>query len=273
MMTLFLNVLKKLALLLVFLLALCIILFFGYIFVEQFDVIFYSDERNDWGAIGNYFGGTVGTVASLCGFIVLVITLNVNQKEFRKQAAVIQKQRFEDSFFALLEQHNRTLERILSDSGEKTPLGSDNSIQSLIAGLKRVGNRKSLGFHAGSLSSAKMTLLAHDPRLNQYFRILYQILKFIATECPDTTLGNFEISFFSKTKSSKSEKFYSNIVRACMPANFYYLLAINCYAENEKDQYYLYKLLIERYEFLEHMSIAASLNQSEILLHKICECP
>lgn len=57
--------------------------------------------------------------------------------------------------------------------------------------------------------------------------------------------------------------FYSNIVRAFLIEDLYYLLAINCYAVQESDQFMTYRRLIERYKFLEHINLSIRLDEKE----------
>ena len=246
-----------------------------------------STTRTDWGVMGDFFGGTLNPIFSLLGLVMLLVTLFQNQTELElsrielresnqaltAQAATLEKQRFEDTFFALLDQLNRVLERLLSEKVRYDHAGKPSEVSSPVATLKRDligGDYQRLTPWEISLPEAKKALLAHDPLLNQYFRILYQVLKFVATNSPDTALrAPFVTSALESTNASATEKFYANLARSFVPENVYYLLAVNCFAQADSDPYYPYKLLVERYEFLEHMPLVIPENQNRSLIEQM----
>ncbi|MGR6805152.1 putative phage abortive infection protein [Sphaerotilus natans] len=245
--------------------------------------------RADWGVMGDFFGGTLNPILSFLGLVMLLVTLIQNQKELElsrnelrestaalaAQATTLERQRFEDTFFSLLDQLNRLLERLLEERVQYGTFdGRPSQKYSIVEELKCNligGGYWSFDPRIRKAPDAKVTLLAHDPLLNQYFRILYQILKFVATGAPDSTLSDFAVSKMRATSASMSEKFYSNLVRSFVPENVYYLLAINCYATEENDPYYSYKLLVERYAFLEHMPLRVPENQNQDLVTAIVD--
>jgi uncharacterized membrane protein len=245
-----------------------------------------GDERSHWGAMGDFFGGLLNPVFSLLGLVLLLVTLIQNHKELElsraelkassaaltSQANTLEKQRFEDTFFALLDQLNRTLERALAAQVSYDSDGRAKSNESAVDSLKD----KLIGgmYHAifeqlGTLREAKRELLSHSPVVNQYFRILYQVLKYVAVSAPGTTLKEFTAPNLEATRASSSEKFYSNIVRAFVPENVYYLLAVNCWSEDRHDTYYPYKLLVERYGFFEHMILSVQKHQNRTLIEEM----
>ncbi len=59
---------------------------------------------------------------------------------------------------------------------------------------------------------------------------------------------------------------YSNIVRSFLSYDATQLLAINCYCANSSDTYWNFKLLIERYSFLEHMPFKIKENDHVLLV-------
>jgi hypothetical protein len=71
---------------------------------------------------------------------------------------------------------------------------------------------------------------------------------------PGSLIGkSFESDKIENEPISEDEKTYSNIVRAVIGVDVTQLLSINCYCTGPEDTYLKYKLLIERYAFLEHM--------------------
>lgn len=244
--------------------------------------------RSEWGAMGDFFGGILNPIFSFLGLVMLLATLVQNQKELElsrnelkestaalaAQATTLERQRFEDTFFSLLDQLNRILgdllaERVQYDSLDGKPSQQHSIVEQVKSNL--IGGSYFIppDDYVSTMPDAKEKLLAHDPLLNQYFRILYQLLKFISVGAPGSTLPDFSVRAMTATSASPSEKFYSNIVRSFVPENVYYLLAINCYAVEESDTYYLYRLLIERYSFLEHMPLRLPNHQNQALLNAI----
>jgi uncharacterized membrane protein len=222
-------------------------------------------DRGEWGALGDLFGGLLNPFFALLGLIMLLVTLFQNQKELylsrkefaesanalKSQADTLEKQRFEDTFFSLLDQHNIALTNILQDQTHF----DDEGKQSSTVGMAE--SRRVYFFGGGSyyplienflgLKSSRNKLFKENYKIHQYFRILYQVLKFINTNCPSQSED--------RTLCTPEEKLYSNITRSLLSEDVYLLLAINCACEDNEDTFYKYRELIERYSFLEHMPI------------------
>lgn len=231
-----------------------------------------SSNAADWGTFGDFIGGTLNPIFSLLALFALLATIALQnhemeltrtelqraaaaqertQKELAEQAHTLKKQKFEDTFFSLLDQLNLVLNNLTEyKSNTKT-----NRIEDIVLYFFGFEGRK-YSRHCITLSASKPDLLTKNQILNQYFRILYQILKFIAVNCDNTTLtGEFSSQSIMENNSSKNELFYSNIVRSFITEDLYYLLAINCYAASNNDQYMTYRRLIERFHFLEHINL------------------
>ena len=239
--------------------------------------------------MGDFFGGTLNPILSFLGLVMLLVTLIQNQKELElsrnelrestsalaAQATTLERQRFEDTFFSLLDQLNRLLERLFAKRVSCGAFGDkgkqQDSIVEQLNGNLIGGSFMPFDDRICKVPDAKAVLLAYDPLLNQYFRILYQVLKFVAISAPGSNLSNFSVCELRTTSASISEKFYSNLVRSFVPENVFYLLSINCYATGESDPYYCYKLLIERYAFLEHMPLRVADNQNQTLITAIVD--
>lgn len=224
-----------------------------------------STSNTDWGVFGDFVGGTLNPVLSFLGLIALLLTIVLQSKELEstrvelERAASAQentervlkeqsntqiKQQFEGTFFSLLEQHNKLLEKLSTPNGRWIEMRSDLDMTRGAVFAENVAN----------LASAKERLESKNELCGHYFRVLYQLLKFIATNCPDGKIGSeFNPSKIQNTPLSGEEKMYSNIVRSFLGYNITQLLAINCFCTSKDDSYWKYKLLIERYELLEHM--------------------
>ncbi|NLA01618.1 hypothetical protein GTA07_14655 [Rhodococcus hoagii] len=238
----------------------------------------FSNENSDWGTFGDFLGGTLNPIFGFLSLIALLLTIVLQSKELEstrielersasaqekteaalnKQSDTQVKQQFENTFFSLLDQHNKALEKISTPTGKYTDGQSDLDMVRLSVFSERNSN----------LQDAKNSLEKHNGVCGHYFRVLYQVLKFIATNVPDGNIGSeFNQDTISKYKLAPSEKMYSNIVRSFLSYDATQLLAINCYCANSSDTYWNFKLLIERYSFLEHMPFRIKENDHVLLV-------
>ncbi|WP_236181810.1 putative phage abortive infection protein [Pseudomonas sputi] len=265
---------KWLAWILVFATAVVIVVFTFY-FIEFNGKL--SSKHADWGTFGDFIGGTLNPLLSFLGLIALLLTIVLQSKELEstrkelarstsaqqkseaalsEQAKTQIKQQFEGTFFSLLDQHNKTLDKISIPTGKWTNGKSDIDIV-----------RQAVFYSsAANLIEAKNNLESKNGLCGHYFRSLYQILKFIATNVPDSTIGtNFNEDTIKESALSASEKMYSNIVRSFLNYDTTQLLAIYCYC-SPTDTYWKFKLLLERYAFLEHMPFEIDNHSNKLLL-------
>ena len=224
-----------------------------------------SGSQEVWGQFGDFIGGTLNPLLSFFGLIALLVTialqskelelsrkeLKLTRKELKKSAAAQNeikntqiRQQFENTFFALLNQHNQILEKLPIDD----ILQKLNSIINM-----RLDPPKKFDLLDGINSKFKEEYKLHG----HYFRVLYQLLKFIALNIPEP-----EIKIYSLGKNtqpfipSTDEKMYSDMVRAFLSSDVVLLLAINCYCSKEDDDIYCgYKWLVEHYSFFEHLQL------------------
>lgn len=222
-----------------------------------------SLDSSVWGSFGDFIGGILNPLMALLAFYWLTQSVLIQKRELQdtknalvsssesqqQQVMTQEKKRFEDTFFSLLEQHNNVLEKL-----EHTFVIGNRVSQSNIARIKNSlstskGNKSILDvkdeFHKN-----------HNPVCGHYFRILYQLLKLIATNLPNSSISkNFLIDEIKEKSVTVEEKIYSNILRSFLSYDMTKVLAINCICDSSTDTYYKYKLLIERYNFLEHMPL------------------
>lgn len=246
-----------------------------------------SEQRDAWGQMGDFFGGMLNPIFSFLGLIFLLVTIYQNQRELNlsrlelkeskdaleDQAITLKKQKFEDTFFSLLDQLNRALEKISEEKSDQ-----DSSYINILT-IKYIGRLPNSLFLTNMyhLRGAKDQFINENQHINQYFRILYQLLKFIATKCNNTSLKEvFSSLTIKNSDASPEELFYSNIVRAFIIEDLHYLLAINCYASDDDDQFMTYRRLLERYRFLEHMNLKYAFSNRNsginyLLIHDIVE--
>lgn len=236
-----------------------------------------SADHDKWGEFGDFFGGTVNPLLSFFSLIALLLTIAIQSKEqerslisqkrtegyLEEQKANQAKQQFERTFFSLLDQHNNILEKISARNSYYSNNGSD---------LNQVSQWVFCGASGPvtSLQAAKKALERKNSLCGHYFRNLYQILKFVAIYHPHSKIGRkFLADDISNATVGDDEKMYSNIVRSFLSYEVTQLLAVNCYCESNEDIYWKYKLLVERYELLEHMPFYVEGKENSILVQTI----
>ncbi|HCH1528234.1 TPA: hypothetical protein NKQ35_000625 [Vibrio parahaemolyticus] len=217
-----------------------------------------STDSSLWGTFGDFVGGILNPIIAFLAFYWLTRSVIIQKTELaatqkvlaetekatKDQAITQEKKRFEDTFHSLLSQLNTisqqiTHEHVLREKPKASKLTTLH--QSVIS-------------NSGELKVAIKRMKAQDSHCSHYFRVLYQILMFIAMkhdfECPPESFNKA-----MERKRTESEKFYSNIVRSFVDMEATRLLAINCAVTDETDSYYKYRQLVERYEFLEHIRV------------------
>lgn len=220
----------------------------------------FSEKQSEWADFGNYVGGTITPIISFFALLALLYTIKIQSIELlktttqlSKQSEILDQQKFESTFFSLLDQHNKVFDKLQSlESKKYTDIFDEVLSQSKI-------------------SSARKKLEENNMYCGHYFRTLYQLLKFIATNVQREEKDNhfkWSTEDLKTVPVADNEKMYSNIVRGFLDYDTVQILAINCACEDIKDSYYKYRLLLERYAFLEHMPFKTSAGTENILLMK-----
>lgn len=252
-------------------------LFVGIVFYNYFhhfnDSPFHNQEYA--GQFGDYIGGTLNPILTFFSLIALLWTIGIQSRDLEltreelrrsakaqeatkevlnRQSETLARQQFESTFFSLLDQHNKALEPLTTINPGDT--------------RNRIGRILRLSLHkATDLESAKETLESHNYACGHYFRILYHLLKFIATNTPGSTVGPaFATDKIQNEPPSDDEKMYSNIVRSFLGYEITQLLSINCYCKDDNDTYWNHRLLIERYAFFEHMPFEVNNIEHPVLM-------
>ena len=239
---------------------LCIAVFGYTTFTEQSQSI----SNGSWDKVAAFFNNVGAPIVALMSYLALLYTLHQQNKshtlsleelaltrkelsdstlaqkmqadtlklQLKEAQAAAKRERFDSTFYSLLDQHNSVLDILRNED--------------LTQGNKSL-KKEFEELHRNALYC-------------RYFRLLYQVLKFIAVE--HSTEESLNQSIFRPSVKNE-EKFYSNIVRSMLPDHVLYWLAVNCYCPlGESDPYILYKKLITRYKFLEHLTLAdGDLNQ------------
>lgn len=223
-----------------------------------------SLETGVWGAFGDFIGGLLNPIVGLFAFYWLTQSVLIQKTELSEtkqalidssasqlqQSITQEKKRFEDTFFALLDQHNKVLEQLNLKKHERMGTMLFSTLELAERDVLDAKNLFSIKESRGILHRKYNTECGH------YFRVLYQILKLIAVNCPNSNITRgFTVYELVNVPVTEEEKFYSNILRSFLGYNVTKLVAINSACEGENDSYFKYRMLIERYSFLEHMPI------------------
>ena len=215
----------------------------------------WSVDPATWGAFGDFIGGILNPFVAGCALYWLTRSIRIQRAELvatkkelaesrlaqQNQASTLERQRFEGTFFSLIDQHNKLLEKLTATNSENNYARSD--AEKLITAI----------FHNGfSLVEAKRSMEQSEREHGHYFRVLYQLLKFIAVKFSNGISEKMTPEEILSVPVQSDEKFYANIVRSFINIDIAQLLAINCYCDQE-NSFWKYKCLLERYEFLEHM--------------------
>lgn len=240
-----------------------------------------SLDNADWGTFGDFIGGILNPIFGFLGLIALLWTINLQIKELeatrqelentrqelaraakaqensevllRAQTITQTKQQFENTFFSLLGQHNDSLNTI-----SEMMRSHDNGIYMALM---------------NNIKDANKELKRYDSLWGGYFRILYQLLKFLFLNYPDSSVSKKENKNRSFTNEEiqanidSNEKMYANMIRSFLNHSVTQVLAVNCYFEKDYNETYIqYKLLLERYSFLEHMPFTYNDNEVQALI-------
>ncbi|EJL6321731.1 hypothetical protein NMR54_003169 [Vibrio cholerae] len=219
----------------------------------------FSSSQADWASFGSYIGGTLGAVFAFLSFLGLLYTIHIQRRELdvaidalqksasaqESQAEITEVQKFENTFYSLLEQHNSVLNNLKLKYPDFTK--HFNEI---------IKNTRECDFSKWALAYYQTEILK-DYEVSQYFRILYQLLKYVSKNNVNNKKREFSLQYLSDRASINSrydsEKMYASIVRSFVPVDLLPMLAINCIpTADEVNNLGLYWAILERYSFLEH---------------------
>ena len=260
------------------------------LYIAYFKNLSVTNDSATWGTFGDYLGGTLNPIISFLALIGLIYTIHQQAQEMQatreelKQAAEQQRQQveqqsrqseifnlqqFESTFFSLLEQHNKVVERI--------------EVESIYEELHNIYNKKidqiTTRKPSEELSNSHaIKSINQHYELKSYFNLLFQILKFISISLSKNSESNnsedlkITIKYFdadnkrSKEKLSHEyinpqERMYSDILRSFIPNIILKLLALNCLTidkfsrDNESKTLYNFQGLLNRYALLEQLQL------------------
>ena len=253
------------------------------LYIAYFKNLSVTNDSATWGTFGDYLGGTLNPIISFLALIGLLYTIHQQAQEMQatreelkqaaeqqhRQADIFNLQQFESTFFSLLEQHNKVVERIEVESiYEKLHNIYNKKIDQI---TKREPSEELSNSHA-------IKSINQHYELKSYFNLLFQILKFISISLSKNSESNnsedLKITikdFYSDSKISKDkisqkyinpqERMYSDILRSFIPSIILKLLALNCLTidkfsrDNESKTLYNFQGLLNRYALLEQLQL------------------
>ena len=253
------------------------------LYITYFKNLSITNDSATWGTFGDYLGGTLNPIISFLALIGLLYTIHQQAQEMQatreelkqaaeqqhRQADIFNLQQFESTFFSLLEQHNKVVERI--------------EVESIYEELHNIYNKKidqiTTRKPSEELSNSHaIKSINQHYELKSYFNLLFQILKFISISLSkNSKSNNSEDSkitikdFASDNKISKKklsqeyitpqERMYSDILRSFIPNHILKLLALNCLTidkfsqDNQLETLYNFQGLLSRYALLEQSQL------------------
>ena len=209
------------------------------LYIAYFKNLSVTNDSATWGTFGDYLGGTLNPIISFLALIGLLYTIHQQAQEMQatrdelertaeqqsRQSEIFNLQQFESTFFSLLEQHNKVVERI--------------EVESIYEELHNIYNKKidkiTTREPSEELSNSHaIKSINQHYELKSYFNLLFQILKFISISLSkNSESNNSEDSkitikdFDSDNKRSKEklsheyinpqERMYSDILRSFIP--------------------------------------------------------
>ncbi len=260
------------------------------LYIAYFKNLSVTNDSATWGTFGDYLGGTLNPIISFLALIGLLYTIHQQAQEMQatreelKQAAEQQRQQveqqsrqseifnlqqFESTFFSLLEQHNKIIEKI----DFYYFFNSIKSNYQILINTRDIIKEKPPKNLSNSYA-AEITNKNILNELKQYLNILFQILKFIAISLSKDTDNEQKINIkdfstdtaLSRDRISKKcinpqEKIYSDIIRSLLPNECLKFLALNCltidevYQNDELKTFYNLQGLLNRYALLELLQL------------------
>ena len=253
------------------------------LYISYFKNLSVTNDSATWGTFGDYLGGTLNPIISFLALIGLLYTIHQQAQEMqatreeleqaaeqqRRQSEIFNLQQFESTFFSLLEQHNKAVEKIEAES--------------IFEELHNIYNKKidqiTTRKPSEELSNSHaIKSINQHYELKSYFNLLFQILKFISISLSKNSESNNSEDlkmtikdFDADNKRSKEklsheyinpqERMYSDILRSFIPNIILKLLALNCLTidkfsrDNESKTLYNFQGLLNRYTLLEQLQL------------------
>ncbi|ENQ8053198.1 hypothetical protein ACEQ2M_000586 [Vibrio parahaemolyticus] len=226
-----------------------------------------SDVAGVLGTRGDYFGGLLNPVLAFVSLMALLYTIILQTKELSMTRRELEKtaEANEQQAKALAEQVYASKEAAEAQQLTAKQQQFDATFSTLLAEHSKVLSELAddpavlsvLRFKTDSYIEEPRRSVLGNAKLSKYYRVLYQVLKFIARNHPVNTKQKFTRDYL-RQKPSKNEKAYSSLVRSMIPSDVLQGLAANCAVfDRDNSDFLEYILLVERYAMLEHLDVSS----------------
>lgn len=235
-----------------------------------------SAESTLWGIFGDSIGGSINPILTFLSFLAILYTIFLQNKELSatreelSRAADAQEKnllkidsqikaqdllKFENTFFSFLNHHNSIIQQ-LTFTPPPAVISSNGTVKHYKSEITRAYNSV---FQKNIISQARNYLVFEENEINHYFRLVYQILKFIDLNYP----GDKQKEIFSP-----EQKRYSSILRASIDHRILELIAINGASTSDTPSYDSFKIMIEKSSFLEHLKFNHEIISAIVTIYK-----
>lgn len=238
----------------------CILIFSAWILTY-----FILKDKPNAGTIGDMFGSinSLFSGLALAGIILTILLqrnelklqreeLKLTRNEFESQNKTLKLQRFENTFFSLLNLHHEIVANMELLITTKTTQGINKTEKERIYKGRKVFDKKyslfvaMLGTNESNYEEIYSNIYLNSSHLfGHYFRNLYQIFKLV-----DYT--NFDSNY---SRNYEEQYKYISIIRAQLSDNEMTLLFYNCLHKNGREKF---KPLIEKYTFFKNLNKVVS---------------
>lgn len=211
-----------------------------------------------FGIFGDTIGGKLNPILTFISFIAILAGLYFQQQELKatrdelsrsadaqeknllkldNQISSQELTKFENTFFSFLNHHNTIIQELTFEQAPAV-INSSGMVKHYRSAIDET--YKIIFKNDNTLENAREYLTQEEKKVDHYFRLVYQILKFIDKNYP----GEKGTEIFSK-----EQKRYSSILRASIEHKVLELIAINGASTSETPSYDSYKNIIENLHF------------------------
>lgn len=212
--------------------------------------------QNDWGNYGSYLQGTTASLWSLAGFFIILVAflaqkqqllrqdveLDEQRRQFQLQHESIKQQKFESSFFQLLNLHNQNVKSMRDVSpfaGAVTGLDCFERWYKSFQQFQLTENVPGGGVgpkEGTNIEKYAAFYQSHQGMLGHYFRNLYHVIKFV------------------RTSDINNKRRYTTLARAQLSQYELALLYYNGLTPIPPETTNKFKALIEEFGLLENLN-------------------
>jgi hypothetical protein len=288
---------------LVSLAVLCVLAGLGHPFLIKY-VVTTNKAFSELGTIGDWFGGLSGPLIGLSSFILVYLAFRLQNKqmkdqqvEFEKQNKTLSLQRFETSFFQLLNFHNEIVTALWvsykyvskretvrkpkegGNEGEmkevimetKNSETSDKREYFSTVYLMMQHNLKEINGRSSGLSKEMKASLSYKESVAvENYRTTYNI--------EQASLGHYFRHLYHIVKyihtsdliTDEQKKHYAAILRAQLSAYELVLLLYNCLVQDLG--YPKFKYLVDKYDLLQNMNSELLFDKEDLIVFKNKVC-